>query len=217
MVSEFPSNRHKDSKPDSPKIKSKEEKKVTRVTQGEVVRRKKPLGKRFAELFVGGSAKSAWSYVAFDVIVPAAKDMLADAVSQGVERMVFGETRSRSRSGRHPTSGYTNYSNRYSPAPNRRPNVDDLPRHAISQRGRAAHDFDEIILATRVEAEEVLDRLYDIVSRYESATVLDLYELVGIPGNYTDDKWGWLEFPGAGVARVRGGYLLDLPKPEPLD
>ena len=81
----------------------------------------------------------------------------------------------------------------------------------------AKHDFDEIVLDQRAEAEEVIDRLYDVVSRYESATVADLYDLVGLPSTHTDHKWGWTDLRGAGVSRIRDGYLLDLPDPEPLD
>lgn len=214
MTSEFPSNRHKDKVKQAPT--KPEEKKVQQVTQSQVVRRKKPLGKRFTETFVGGDTSSVWDYVVFDVLVPAAKDMFADAVSQGVERMIFGEARSTSRrTGRRPGDPHISY-NRYSSS--RRPGPpDDRSRHNLSRRARASHDFDEIILATRVEADEVLDRLFDLVSKYESATVADLYDLVGITGSYTDDKWGWFDLRGAGVTRVRNGYLLDLPKPEPLD
>lgn len=87
----------------------------------------------------------------------------------------------------------------------------------MSQRGRARHDFDEIVLDERAEAEEVIDKLYEVVSRYEFATVADLYDLVGLPSNHTDHKWGWSDLRGAGVSRIRDGYLLDLPDPEPLD
>ena len=69
----------------------------------------------------------------------------------------------------------------------------------------------------RAEAEEVIDRLFELVSIYESATVADLYELVGLSSTHTDHKWGWTDLMGAGVSRIRGGYLLDLPDPEPLD
>ena len=79
------------------------------------------------------------------------------------------------------------------------------------------HDFNEIILGTRVEAEEVIDRLFDLLSKYDNASVADLYELVGITANFTDEKWGWTDLRGASVAKVRNGYLLDLPRPEPLD
>lgn len=193
-----------------------EDKKVERVVTSEVARRKKPLGKRFLETFIGGDAKSVAHYVLFDVLLPAAKDTAADAVSQGIERMLFGEVRSSSRrTGARPSGsgGYTSY-NRFgtAPVPGRR----EDPR-GISRQARARHDFDEIILATRVEAEEVIDRLFDLVNKYESATVADLYELVGLSGNYTDDKWGWSDIRGAGVTRVRNGYLLDLPRPEPLE
>ena len=191
------------------------ERKVEKVISGEVQRRKKPLGKRITETFIQGEGRTVWSFVAYEVLVPAAKDMVADAFSQGVEKMLFGEARSTSRRGHRPSGsgGYMPY-HRYgsSSGPTRR----DEPRN-VSRRARANHDFDEIILDTRAEAEEVVDRLFDLISRYESATVADLYELVGVTSNYPDDKWGWLDIRGATVTRVRNGYLLDLPRPEPLN
>lgn len=217
MATEFPSNSHRSRDP-KPK-KEVEKKHVEKVVQTEVVRRKTPLGKRFFNTFIGGDAKSVWGFVALDVMVPAAKDMLADAVSQGVERMIFGEARSTGRrTGRRPNEPYINY-NRYSGSGGRRLQSpsEGRGRQELSTRARASHDFDEIILATRVEADEVIDRLFDLVNKYETATVADLYDLVGISGSYTDDKWGWVDLRGAGVTRVRNGYLLDLPKPEPLD
>lgn len=216
-MNEFPSNRHKDKvRVDPSNAPAKDDKKVQKIVESEVVRRKKPLGKRFVETFIGGDTNSVWEYVTFDVVVPAAKDMLADAVSQGVEKLIFGEAVSHGRrSGRRPNDGpYISYNKMSSRR--RDPRGRDEPR-SMSRRARSSHDFDEIILATRVEAEEVIDRLYDIVSKYEMATVSDLYDLVGITGNYTDNKWGWVDLRGAGVARVRSGYLLNLPRPEPLD
>ena len=72
-------------------------------------------------------------------------------------------------------------------------------------------------METRVEAEEVLDRLFDWIERYEQVAVAELYEMVGISGNFTDQKWGWTDLRGATVSRVGRGYLLNLPRPEPLD
>ena len=196
-----------------PKPKAKEEKKVEKVVVGTVTRRKKPLGKRFSETFVTGDAESVFAYVLNDVMIPAAKDMVADAFTQGVERMLFGDSRGRSRvSTSKPTgSGYTSY-NRMSPAA-KRPD----PRQDISRRARATHNFDEIILDTRHEAQEVIDQLFSLVSEYDVATVADLYEMVGQTGDFIDEKWGWVDMRGAGVTRVKGGYLLDLPRPEPID
>lgn len=208
-MEEFPSNRQRSGRQnDKPPV----QKKVERVVQSEVTRRKKPLGRRLAETFAGGDARGVWGYVTFDVLIPAAKDAIADAFTQGIERMLFPDSNPRSRGRRRPGGGsYVSY-DRYSQRDRR-----DDPR-SISRRARASHDFDEIILATRVEAEEVIDQLYEIISKYEIVSVADLYNMVGITGNFTDEKWGWDDLRGAGVTRLRNGeYLLDLPKPQPLD
>jgi hypothetical protein len=141
--------------------------------------------------------------------------MIVEAGSQGIEKLIFGEARRRgARSPQAGATGYVSYNRISGPA-----NVGRLagPARAISRAARSRFNFDEIILDSRTEAEEVIDRLFDLVSRYEQATVADLYELVGISSTHTDHRWGWLDLHGAGVSRIRGGYLLDLPEPEPIE
>lgn len=191
----FPANSRKVKAPVS---KREEKPKIEKVIEGEVVRRKKPLGKRIAETFGATDMKSVGGFVLIDVLVPAAKDMVADAISQGIERMLFGDVRSTSRRPhkQYSNNGYVSY-NSYKSSQQK--------QSSPSRRARASHDFDEIILETRVEAEEVIDRLFDLISKYEAATVADLYELVGVQGSYTDDKWGWVDIRGAGITRIRNG------------
>jgi len=194
------------------KRKKNQEKNITPVVSGNAVRRKKSLRKQFSETFVAGDAKTAMRYVAFDVLLPAAKDMVVESFTQGIEKLIFGD--SRRRGSTPPMAGPTGYVsyNRYSMG-----GRSSGPSRALSRQARSRHNFDEIILPDRVEAEEVIDKLFELVSRYESATVADLYELVGLSSTHTDHKWGWADLHGAGVSRIRGGYLLDLPEPEPLD
>lgn len=225
MPDEYPSNsqnigKEAKVKPQATRTRSAvEPKKVERVTQGEVTRRKKPLGKRLKELFISGDSRSVWGFVAGDVLIPAAKDMITDAATQAVERMVFGESRGfRGRPGGfRPTgpSSHTPY-NRYAQGGSASWRAE--PPRDSSRRARATHDFGEIILDSRGEAEQVIDALFEMVSQYSQATVADLYELVGISSAYTDNKYGWTNLQGAGVQHIRGGqFLLNLPKPEPLD
>ncbi len=110
------------------------------------------------------------------------------------------------------SNGYISY-NRMGQNKPTRSGLDEFQRRP---ERRSNQDFDEIILATRAEAEEVIQRLFDLVSQYQQATVSDLLELVDITGNHTDHKWGWTDLAGAGVTKVRNGYLLDLPRPEPI-
>lgn len=190
-----------------------EEKDIKRVTSEDPVRRKKSLGKQFKETFVAGDVKSTVRYGVFDVLIPAAKDTVVEVLSQGIEKLIYGD--SRRRPGSTPPqagpTGIISY-NRYSMQSRQ-----TAPQRVMSRQARSRHDFDEVVLTSRAEAEEVIDKLYEVVSRYGTATVADLYELVGITGTHTDNKWGWTDLRGAGVSRVRGGYLLDLPEPQPLD
>jgi hypothetical protein len=190
-----------------------EVKNIKRVTSGEPVRRKKSLGKQFKETFVGGDAKTAARYAVFEVLLPAARDMFIDVTTQGLEKLVFGDIRRRGGS-QPPQAGPTGYVsyNRYAMGSRQ-----SAPQRVISRRARSQHDFDEIVLTSRVEAEEVIDKLFEVVSRYGTATVADLYELVGLPSSHTDNKWGWSDIRGAGVSRVREGFLLDLPEPQFID
>lgn len=195
-----------------------EDKKLEPVITNAAVRRKQPLGRRFMHTFFGGTAKSAAQYVMMEVLLPAAKDAVADAFSQGVERMLFGEVRSASRRGifRAP-SGPTNFTpyNRMSGTPAIRAEQRYESR-ALSPQARATHNFDEILLATRPEALAVLQRLEQLIIQYGNCSVADLYAITEISSDYTDNKYGWTSLHGADVIRVRGGYLLDLPRPEQL-
>ena len=195
--------------------------KIEKVVEGEVIRRKKPLGRRFKEFFFGGvDAQSVWQYIAEDIFVPAAKDLIYDAGSGGLERVLFHEERTHRRS-RGRSRGRTDYQ-RYSRPYDDRPPFPPADRRRDrgrepDRRARSNHDFDDILLATRVEAETVIERLYDVLEQYGSVSVADLYEMVGITARFTDDKWGWYELPGASVRRTSAGYLIDIPRPVPLD
>lgn len=190
---------------------STEPKRVERVVSAEATRRKKSLGKQFQNTFFGGSARQAVEYMVFNVLIPAAKDALADAGAQGIEKLIFGESRRKGPS--HGPPGYVSY-NRMS----QRPGPAGMMPRQLSSRARQQHDFDEILLASRREAESVIDQMYDVLSQYEAVTVADLYTMTGLTSTHTDHKWGWTDLRGTQVRRVRNdGYLLDLPEPEFLD
>lgn len=185
--------------------------KIERVVSGEAVRRKRGLGRQFKDTFINGDAKSALDYVVSDVVVPSIRDLIFESFQSGLEKLVYGESRIRRGA---PPSVYSsnpprvNYQAMSSPTTTR----------ALSQRARTRHDFGEIVLQSRQDAEDVLDSMYDILSRHDSVLVADLYALTDIQSSHVDQKWGWTSLRGAKIARMRsGGYLLDLPQPESLD
>lgn len=201
MDIEYPGNSHKK------RTTEKEEKKVEKVIKGSVVTRKKPLSRRFAETFFGEDVGSVSSYLIQDVFIPATKSTVYEMIRGGFEMLIFGETRGTH--GRRDRGGRSYVS--YDKASYR----DE--RRDISPRNRARHNFDDIVIESRTEADDVINCLVDLVEDYGFASVADLYDLVGIAPNFTDNKYGWDNLRTAKPERVRDGYLLDLPRPTLLD
>ena len=56
-----------------------------------------------------------------------------------------------------------------------------------------------------------------MIDTYGIVSVADMYDLVGIATNYTDNKYGWTNLRNAEPIRVANGYMLKLPKAGPID
>lgn len=209
-MQDFPTNSQK------AKAASEPREKVKQVTSAETVRRKRGLGHKFKGAFIGGDVRSAVDHVVFQVLIPSARDTLFEAFEDGLRVMIFGENArgSRRSSGPGPMGQVSyNYNSVSKPTAASRANE---PR-MLSRQARARHNFDDLVIPSRDEANEVLDQMYEWLSRYGQISVADLYEMTGIVSTHTDMKWGWTDLRGSKAMRLRqGGWLLDLPEPEPL-
>src|SRR4051794_33308086 len=76
-MSDFPPNSRK------AQTRFDEPKKLERVTSAEAQRRKRSLGRQFREAFIGGNARTAADYMLTDIVVPAIRDTLVDALQSG--------------------------------------------------------------------------------------------------------------------------------------
>lgn len=217
-MDDFPSNRQhtRPAREELPPTGKNDEKRVTRVVEGEVIRRKKPFGRRFKELMIGDS-RNVGDFLLEDMLIPGIKDLLFDMFNAGLERRFYGDdaprrARRNGRGGGGGGLGHVRY-DRYGDdrRDDRRPS-----RSRDSGRRETKNDLDEVILMSRVEAEETLSQMFDILEKFEAVTVADLWEILGQTSQYTDNRYGWTDLRGSTVSRVRGGYLLDLPRPELL-
>jgi hypothetical protein len=204
-----------------PKNPKAEPKKVERVTSAEVRRNGDGLGGKLKNVFFGGDARGAVTYVALAVIVPAMRDMVAEAGREAVDRLVYGETtRSRRGGGTYSggvssygsITGQTNYN-----GISTKPKASMAQSPSVSRSDRARHDFGKIIIPHRDEANDVIDQMFELISRHGSVSVAELYEMTDIRSSHVDVKWGWTNLRGAKAIPHRGGgFVLDLPRPEPL-
>lgn len=205
-MEEFPPNskKSKDAKPD---------KKIEKVVEGPVIGRKPSFVQKIKGVFIGGEAKTALSYIGYEVMLPALRNMVVEAATKGIERMIYGESQPR-------RQGYTGGSRVQYNSPVQRYGMrQNTPYNSPgAARSRRSNDYEpmELIFASRDEADTVLDTMLNIVDQYEMVSVADLHELAGLPANHTDNKWGWVSLRGTSVRQIRGGYIIDLPPVEPL-
>ena len=213
---DFPGNSHTEKVKKQKQEEDKPVKNVEKVVEGVVVQRKRGWLRRVQDTMTGDDAQTVGAYVLYEVAIPAFRDLIFDIIRNGAERSLYGEIRPSRGSGRG--LGRNNVINYGSMSRSR---LDDREsrsdRREISTRARRNHDFGEIIITDRGEAEEVIDRLVDLIDRFGVATVSDLLDLVGGTGDYSNEKWGWYNLASARAIRTRDGYLLDLPRTEPID
>ena len=188
---------------------SQQERKLDKVVSGKVKTRKQSLGKKFSDTFLSDDLETVRGYIIFDVLIPTIKDTISNIVSNGVEILLFGETR---RGGsRRENSPYVSYANYYK--------KEKRPSQKSSARRGERHNFREIIFETRSDAEDVLEAMIDILeSDYSQVSIGDLYDLCDITGNFTDHKYGWTDLRSASIHRARGGgFVIDFPRVELLE
>ena len=188
--------------------KTSDKKTVEQIAQGKAAPQSKTGWRHFVGLLFGGDPKEVCLAVGRDVAVPALQNFLFDSGIETLERLIFGETRTEHRrnSTRRDYVGYSKRSGSRSA----------VGAREETRRTRAVHHFKDVILETRDEADSVLSRMYDIIQTYKMITVAELYGLVGITAEYTDESWGWKDLRSASIRRVREGYLIDLPQPREL-
>lgn len=189
----------------SKREKEETEKRLEKITTGSVKTKKKSGMSKVANALISEDASNVKSYILMDVLIPSLKKAVSDIITNGIEMLLYGETSGKRRD-RADKVSYGSYYNK------------DRDRDSRDRyRARSTYEYDDIVLATRGEAERVIDRLEDSLYEYGTVSVGDLYDLVGVTGSFTDYKYGWTDLRSARAERVRDGYLLRLPRALPLD
>lgn len=191
-------------------LASQKKKQITKVTKGTVRTKKKNEMSKLGGMLISEDASKVKSYILMDVLVPTIKKAISDIVKNGVDMILYGEVGQSNKRTYASTVSYRDYYDNGGRSASR---FDDPPR----ARTRAGYSFDDVILETRGEAEEVLSSMDELIETYGSVSVADMYDLVGISCEYTDNKYGWKNIRTAEPVRVRDGYMLKLPRALPLN
>lgn len=192
-------------------FKAKEEKKERTEKQAVVSKtpktRKKSEIQKAAGLFISEDASTVKEHLIQDVVIPTAKDLIVNVITDAVNIIFWGSTRRKSGSGTR-----IGYASRFDEV------RDPRDRDRDRRRDRTAIEYDDIIFDNRGDAEAVLANMDACLEQYGIVTVLDLFDFAGVTThNYMADRYGWKNLSNAEVRRIRDGFIIDLPRAFPID
>lgn len=202
---DFPSNSHKNKEELTTSTNLKKTKKIEKIIKGKVIQKKKPFYKKVINGIIGEEVEDIPNFIFYEILIPSAKQIIDDTISG----LLYGSSRTRRTRDRKGGGGHISYSRYYDEKSSQR---------KPSPNYRSRYSFQDVVLDYREDAADVLDTLIEMIDVYEMASVADLYDMVGLPINHTDQDYGWTSLGDADVRQVRGGgWLIDLPKPILLD
>ena len=172
---------------------------------------KRNLGSRLVHgILVPEGLPGIGSYVSEEIIVPAIKNIIVDAVTSGINMVMYGESKGQGprHYGRTPYNSYgssprptTNYTSRY---------TSTQPEPSTVRPRSVRQGVEEYIIENREDAAHVLTTLTEQADMYGSVSVADYYDLIGIHSDYTDNNYGWLldTIVHSTIRPVRGGFII---------
>lgn len=199
------SNKYKAEQSSPPAERQRPEKVVT----GKVTVKKKNEMRKFADGLFAEDITKVGQYVLIDVLVPAVKSAIYDIITNGIDMILYGESGHTKK--KKTTLGSVSYGGYYDARKN------ETRTYGGASNVRTNYTMDDIIFESRGEAEDVLIAMNEIIDIYKIVRVADFYDLVGVTGNFTDNRYGWSDISSAECIRVRGGgWMIKMPRALPI-
>lgn len=202
---------------------------VSNVVQGQRV--PENPGRRLLSEFFADDIHNIKDYLLYDVVMPAVKNAISDTITNGIDMLLFGKTRTTFNSntirkvGGSFVTGGTNYSNFSKPSKIFNTGSDE--RRVPSYR--SSYTVDDVMVyfrpdvphnITRGEVQEALTVLNMRLRKYGMVSVADFYQVVlkAVPEDIQDHKWGWYDLSGLRTQESREGIRIFVPKNvEPIE
>lgn len=193
-------------------IEPKEEK-VEPIVKTKVSKRKKSPVSKLAETFIKEDLANVGSFLLFDVLVPAIRDTVVNMITEGVNRVAYGDDARPSYRGSYSGYGSNNRTNYSSRSSSYSGNINT--RHASKARTKV---MDDVLFDFRDEAVEVKSTMESHIYQYGEVSLEKFKRWIGEEDTivYTDRNFGWTDPDAFSIRKIREGYLLILPPLEDL-
>ena len=201
----LPDNSHANRNKPQQKKSTPDGKRAEKVVKGAVKTKKNEM-RKLKDVFISEDVVNVKQYIIMDVLVPSIKKAIYEIIVGALDMSLYNGRGD----GRRSTADKVSYRD-YSSASRKNGRSYDDPRRTTS-----GYSYDDLIFSTRGEAEAVLARMDELMDEYQIVRVADMYDLAGVTGEHTDNKYGWTNIRNAKIERVRDGYRINMPRALPI-
>lgn len=210
-MEQYPSNTLKErSKPQGQQQKPKPELKC--VVSG----KSKPVPKSiWSKVFVGikpTSGQTMKEFIFDEIVTPLIQRAVVEGVTGAINFLVKGDAYADRKDAPKFGKSYINYNGISSGKPNGGNNY-------VYSGKNAGMDIENVWFESRVDAQRVLDEMNGAIAQYDILTVNGFYDIIGRTSiiDPSNERFGWSDLRNAYVTASRGGWVLHLPRPLPID
>lgn len=214
-------------KPESKEVS--ERPKMKQIAKKPIKKRKRGVVERLVVGLLGPDGLPKISkYLGSEVIMPALKETLVNAIKSGIDMAVYGSdsapkqqhyTGGTSYSRPYQATAYrptTSYSHPQGPAPTGGYGTPAQNAQMVERTRIGNFNSQDYLIPERGVAMEILQGMREQLYDYGTVTLADFYDAIAVENTYADNNYGWTDLEHARVMSVRGGYSLNLPDLEVL-
>ena len=210
-MEQYPSNTLKErNKPQGQQQKPKPELKC--VVSG----KSKPVPKSiWSKVFVGikpTSGQTMKEFIFDEIVTPLIQRAVVEGVTGAINFLVKGDAYADRKDIQKFGKSYINYNGISSGKPNGGNNY-------VYSGKNTGMDIENVWFESRADAQRVLDEMNGAIAQYDILTVNGFYDIIGRTSiiDPSNERFGWSDLRNAYVTAFRGGWVLHLPRPLPID
>lgn len=177
----------------------------------------KPVPQSFwSKVFVGikpASGQTMKSFIFDEIVTPLIQRAVVEGVTGAINYLVKGDAYADRKNNNSFGKSYINYNGISSGKSNA-----NGSQYVYSGKN-SGMEIENVWFESRVDAQRVLDEMQSVIAGYDILTVNGFYDIIGRTNiiDPSNEKFGWSDLRNAYITASRGGWVIHLPHPMPID
>lgn len=166
--------------------------------------KKKSFFKKLGENFIAEDIKDVFDYVGHNVLIPAIKRGIVEAVNNGISRLLLGGSSAYTPNNNYGNGSYISYNS-----------ISNVVRgNSTEMRTRNIYDYQNWSFTSSEAADKVLHDMIELIDIYHCVSISEYYQLIGKPTTSADNNYGWTNLFTTDILPDGNGlWYINFPKP----